>query len=283
MNPAGKTVLVTGSTDGLGREVALRLGKLGARVLVHGRDRARGEEVVKEIKADGGDARFYQADFASLGEVRKLAAAVLKDNPRIDILINNAGLGSGPAGAPREESADGHELRFAVNYLAPFLLTGLLLPTIEKSAPARIVNVSSLGQQAIEFDDVMLAKSYHHRRAYMQSKLAQILFTIDLAQALAGKGVTVTTLHPATYMDTKMVRAHTAPISTVAEGADAVMQLAVSDAVEGETGIYFNGLAEARAIPQAYDPEARARLWALSLKLTGLSDANFRLSLRKRL
>jgi NAD(P)-dependent dehydrogenase (short-subunit alcohol dehydrogenase family) len=277
MNPAGKTVLVTGSTDGLGREVALRLGKLRARVLVHGRDRARGEEVVKEIKAGGGDARFYQADLGSLAEVRRLAADVLKDNPRIDILINNAGLGSGLAGAPREESADGHELRFAVNYLAPFLLTGLLLPTIVKSAPARIVNVSSLGQQAIDFDDVMLKKSYHHRRAYMQSKLAQILFTIDLAEAIEGKRVTVTTLHPATYMDTKMVRAHTTPISTVAEGADAVMQLAVSDTVEGKTGIYFNGLTEARAIPQAYDPEARARLWVLSLKLTGLSDANFRL------
>ncbi|HXL67605.1 MAG TPA: SDR family oxidoreductase [Xanthobacteraceae bacterium] len=276
MNPAGKTVLVTGSTDGLGREVALRLGKLGARVLVHGRDRTRGEEVVKAIKAGGGDARFYQADLASLAEVRRLAAEVLKDNPRLDILINNAGVGSGPAGAPREESADGHELRFAVNHLAGFLLTGLLLPTILKSAPARIVNVSSLGQQAIEFDDVMLTKAYERRRAYMQSKLAQILFTVDLAQALQGKGVTVTTLHPATYMDTKMVRAHTTPISTVAEGADAVMQLAVSDAVEGETGVYFNGLAEARAIPQAYDRDARARLMALSLKLTGLSDGTFR-------
>ncbi len=276
MNPTGKTVLVTGSTDGLGREVALRLGKLGARVLVHGRDRARGEEVVKEIKAGGGDAYFYQADLSSLAEVRRLAADVLKDNQRLHILINNAGVGSGPAGVPREESKDGHELRFAVNYLAGFLFTGLLLPTIVKSAPARIVNVSSLGQQAIEFDDVMLQKSYQPRRAYMQSKLAQIMFTIDLAQALEGKGVTVTTLHPATYMDTKMVRAHTTPISTVAEGAEAVMQLAVSDKVEGKTGAYFNGLAEARAIPQAYDPEARARLWALSLKLTGLGDANFR-------
>jgi NAD(P)-dependent dehydrogenase (short-subunit alcohol dehydrogenase family) len=276
MNPVGKTVLVTGSTDGLGREVALRLGKMVVRVLVHGRDRARGEEVVKEIKAGGGDARFYQADFASLAEVRRLAADVLKDSPRIDILVNNAGLGSGPAGAPREESADGHELRFAVNYLAPFLLTGLLLPTIVKSAPARIVNVSSLGQQAIEFDDVMLTKTYERRRAYMQSKLAQIMFTIDLAERLKGKGVTVTTLHPATYMDTKMVRAHTTPISTVAEGADAVMQLAVSDKVEGKTGAYFNGLSEARAIPQAYDADARAQLWALSLKLTGIRDGNFR-------
>jgi NAD(P)-dependent dehydrogenase (short-subunit alcohol dehydrogenase family) len=276
MNPAGKTALVTGSTDGLGREVALRLGKMGARVLVHGRDRARGAEVINAIKAGGGDARFYQADLASLGEVRRLAAEVLKDSPRLDILINNAGVGSGTADAPREESADGHELRFAVNHLAGFLLTGLLLSTIVKSAPARIVNVSSLGQQTIDFDDVMLKKSYERRRAYMQSKLAQIMFTIDLSAALAGKGVTVTALHPATYMDTKMVRAHTTPISTVAEGAEAVMQLAVSDAVAGKTGTYFNGLAEARAIPQAYDPDARARLWALSLKLTGLQEADFR-------
>src|ERR1700693_2952833 len=127
MNPTGKTVLVTGSTDGLGREVALRLGKLGARVLVHGRDRARGEEVVKEIKAGGGDAYFYQADLSSLAEVRRLPADVLKDNQRLHILINNAGVGSGPAGVPREESKDGHELRFAVNYLAGFLLTAPLL------------------------------------------------------------------------------------------------------------------------------------------------------------
>jgi NAD(P)-dependent dehydrogenase (short-subunit alcohol dehydrogenase family) len=168
MNPAGKTVLVTGSSDGLGREVAIRLGKMGARVLVHGRDRHRGEEVVARIRADGNkEATFYQADFASLTAVRGLASAVLKDNQRLHILINNAGVGSGAAGAVREESADGHELRFAVNHLAGFLLTGLLLPTILKSAPARIVNVSSLGQQAIDFDDVMLEQNYERRRAYM--------------------------------------------------------------------------------------------------------------------
>ena len=174
MNPSGKTVLVTGSTDGLGREVATRLAKFGARVLVHGRDRARGEEVLKAIGGAKAGHAFYQADLSSLAEVRKLAQAVLKDHSRIDLLVNNAGIGVTSPGGLRETGADGFELRFAVNYLSGFLLTNLLLPTIKKSAPARIVNVSSLGQQAIEFDDVMLERDYSGTRAYRQSKLAQI-------------------------------------------------------------------------------------------------------------
>jgi NAD(P)-dependent dehydrogenase (short-subunit alcohol dehydrogenase family) len=266
----GKTALVTGSTDGVGRVVAERLAAMGARVLVHGRDRARGEAVVAAIEKGGGTAEFLAADLASLAEVRRLAEAVRQTTDRLDILINNAGIGT--AGAGRQVSADGHELRFAVNYLAGFLLTHLLLPLLKKSAPARIVNVSSAGQQAIDFGDVMLTRGYSGSRAYCQSKLAQILFTIDLAPELGGSGVIVNALHPATYMNTAMVRrAGVTPMSTVEQGAEAILSLAAGPALEGRSGLYFNGLREARADSQAYDAAARRRLRALSLELTGLS------------
>lgn len=268
----GKTALVTGSTDGVGRLVAKRLGEMGAHVLVHGRNRDRGERLVAEIEAGGGRAELLLADLAALSEVRALAEAVRRRTDRLDILINNAGIGTGRPGAPRETSADGHELRFAVNYLAGFLLTHLLLPLLKKSAPARIVNVASAGQQPIDFADVMLERGYSGARAYCQSKLAQIMFTFDLAEDLRGSGVTVNALHPATYMDTTMVRrAGVTPISTVEEGAEAILYLATSPALEGRSGLYFDGLREARAHPQAYDAEARRRLKALSLQLTGLN------------
>ena len=266
---SGKTALVTGSTDGVGRLVARELGQAGARVLVHGRDAERGARVVAEIEAGGGAATFLAADLSALDEVRRLAGAVKTTVDQLDILINNAGIGTA---GPRQTSAEGFELRFTVNYLAGFLLTLLLLPLIKNSAPARIVNVSSAGQQPIDFGDVMLTRGYSGARAYCQSKLAQIMFTIDLAAALEGTGVTVTCLHPATYMDTGMVRrAGVRPLSTVEEGARAILNLATSPAVAGQTGLYFNGLREAKAQAQAYDADARRRLQALSLKLTGFS------------
>jgi NAD(P)-dependent dehydrogenase (short-subunit alcohol dehydrogenase family) len=267
----GKTALITGSTDGVGRMVARQLADAGARVLVHGRDRDRGQRVVADITQAGGSAAFLAADLASLPEVQRLADTVRQTEPHLDILINNAGIGT--AGTSRETSADGHELRFAVNYLAGFALTYLLLPLIRHSAPTRIVNVASAGQQALDFDDIMLTRGYSGRRAYCQSKLAQILFTIDLAQELAGTGVSVNALHPATYMDTSMVRrAGVTPMSTVEQGAAAILNLAVSADLEGRTGRYFNGLREARADPQAYDDVARRRLKAIALELTGLAD-----------
>ena len=270
--PIGKTALITGSTDGVGRVVATRLGQDGWRVLVHGRDRERGERVVSEIKNAGGAAEFLAADLASLADVRRLAEAVHKTTERLELLINNAGVGSGGQQGVRQTSANGYELRFAVNYLAGFMLAQLLLPLIEKSAPARIVNVSSLGQQAIDFDDVMLTRGYSGSRAYCQSKLAQILFTIDLADELEGTGVTVTALHPATYMNTTMVRlSGVTPISSVEEGADAILKLAVSPQVEEQSGRYVNGQREARADAQAYDAGARRQLKALSFELTGLA------------
>ena len=263
---AGKTALLTGSTDGVGRLVAIRLGESGARVLVHGRDQDRGNRVVADIAESGGAGEFLAADLASLAEVRRLGETVRQRTDRLDILINNAGIGT--AGASRQTSADGHELRFAVNYLSGFLLTHLLLPLLRQSAPARIVNVASAGQQPIDFDDVMLTRGYSGVRAYCQSKLAQIMFTIDLAEALAGTGATVNALHPATYMDTAMVRrAGVTPVSSVEEGAAAILNLAASPAVEGRSGCYFNGLHEARAERQAYDASARRKLRVISQEL----------------
>jgi NAD(P)-dependent dehydrogenase (short-subunit alcohol dehydrogenase family) len=270
---SGKTALITGSTDGVGRVVAERLGAEGWRVLVHGRDRQRGDEVVAAIDNAGGSAEFLPADLSSLTEVRRLADAVHEATDRLDLLINNAGIGGGGPQGVRQTSADGYELRFAVNYLSGVLLTDLLLPLLRRGAPARIVNVSSLGQEAVEFSDVMLTKDYNGLRAYRQSKLAQIMFTIDLAHELAGSGITVNTLHPATFMNTKMVREFGTPLTTVEQGADAIMKLAVSPELEGKSGLYFNGQQEAKANEQAYDAHARHQLWDLSRELVGLSPA----------
>jgi NAD(P)-dependent dehydrogenase (short-subunit alcohol dehydrogenase family) len=271
MTTTGKTVLITGSTDGVGRYVAERLAAEGWRVLVHGRDRTRGEAVVEQISQQGGEARFLIADLSSLAEVRALAETVRRDGEGLDALVNNAGIGT--SGAQRELSADGFELRFAVNYLAGFLLTRLLLPMFENRKSVRIVNVSSAGQQAIDFSDVMLTHGYSGMRAYCQSKLAQILFTVDLAKELAGQSIAVNCLHPATYMNTTMVRlSGVRPISTVEQGGAAILQLVEAPALAGRSGLYFSGMQESRADRQAYDADARKRLRALSFDLTGLAD-----------
>jgi NAD(P)-dependent dehydrogenase (short-subunit alcohol dehydrogenase family) len=266
---AEQTVLVTGATDGLGKALATELARAGAAVLVHGRDDNRGKTILAEITAATGSdrLRWYRADLAHLDQVRDLAAAVAADTARLDALVSNAGIGTTIPPGGRRESANGIELRFAVNYLAGFLLTRLLLPTLCASAPARIVQVSSAGQAAINFDDVMLIRSYGGVQAYCQSKLAQIMFTFDLADELPAAGVTANALHPATYMPTKIV---SRPVSTLQSGVDATVRLVADPALDGVTGHYYDGLREARAHPQAYDPAARARLRTLSEQLTGL-------------
>jgi NAD(P)-dependent dehydrogenase (short-subunit alcohol dehydrogenase family) len=267
-------ILVTGATDGLGRRLAEELASRGATVLLHGRDRERGEAAVREIReATGGERlELYLADFASLGQVRALAEGVLAGHDRLDVLVNNAGLGVVDDGADeRALSDDGNELRLQVNYLAPFLLTRLLLPLLVRSEPSRIVNVASAGQQDIDFDDLMLERGYSGWRAYRQSKLALVMFTFDLAEELRGNGVTATTLHPATFMPTKMVTdAGISPTSSLEDGVQATLRLVVDPALDGISGTYFDGMSEARALRQAYDERARRRLRELSFELVGL-------------
>jgi len=261
----GKNVLITGSTDGLGREVAMRVAGLGAHVIIHGRNQERGKAVVDAIAKDGkGSARFYAADFASIADVKSFAQAVQRDYKRIDVLVNNAGV----LLKDRQVSKDGHEMHFAVNYLAGYTLTRMLLPTVIASAPSRIVSVASVAQSPIDFADVMLERPGAAGRGYGQSKLAQILMTVDLATELKGKGVTVTALHPATMMDSSMVReSGMAAQATVDEGATAVMQQIVGTV---ESGTYYRGLQSGRPNAQANDDAARTQLRELSVKLTGV-------------
>ena len=271
----GKTILVTGATDGLGKQVALDLAAGGATVLLHGRNQQKGEATLQEIRKATGNQKltYYNADLSSLDAVRRLSDQIQADQKRLDVLINNAGIGAGSHGDQRERSAEGYELRFAVNYLAPFLLTLRLLPLLRQSSPARIINVASVGQQRIDFDNVMLEDGYDGLRAYRQSKLAQVMFTFDLAEALRDSGITVNSLHPASLMNTKMVLETDyfgSPMTTIEEGAQAVEYLATSPELERVTGEFFDGMQQSRADPQAYDKEARRRLWRLSEHLVRL-------------
>ena len=232
--------------------------------MVHGRSRDRGEAVVEELREQTGNPRLHLhlADLSSLDEVRRLADEVEAGHDELHTLVNNAGIGTGP----REESEDGYELGFAVNYLSHFLLTHRLLDLLRRSAPARIVNVASAGQQPLDFDDVMLEREYDGFRAYAQSKLAQVMFSFDLAERLPADEVTVNVLHPASLMDTKMVReTFGAAHSTVAEGAEATAHLVELEDVSGR---FFDGMRPARADQMAYDRGARRRLWDISTELT---------------
>ena len=260
--------MITGATDGLGRGLAEELAPSGDRLILHGRNEEKGEALLEELSPKAtGDVEFRLAHFKSLDEVRDLADSLLEEE-RIDVLVNNAGIGTA---GPREESDDGYELTFQVNYLAPFLLTRRLVPLIERSAPSRIVNVSSAGQAPIDFDDVMLEDSYSGVQAYCQSKLALVMLTFDLAEELEGTGVTANCLHPGTYMPTNMVRqAGVDPVTPLEDGVAATMRLIASPELEQINGHYFNGTAESAPDLQAEDPEARRQLRELSAELTGI-------------
>lgn len=265
--PDKRIILITGATDGLGRRIAEKLAGPATHLILHGRDAARGKAVVATVEQARGPAEFHQADFASLAGIRQLAEAVRSKHDQLDVLVNNAGIAL--LGGKRHESADGFELTFAVNYLSTFLLTYLLRPVLGATRPSKVVNVASAGQSPIDFDNVMLERGYEGYKAYAQSKLAQILFTFDLAEETKGTNVTANCLHPATYMDTTMVRqGGITPINSVDTGADAVLAL-VND-TKSLTGRYFDVQRETKANAQAYDRDARRRLKALSLKLTGL-------------
>ena len=233
-----QNIVITGATDGIGKLTALKLAEKQANILVHGRNKEKVNKVVDELKTQTGNGKIkgLTADFSSLNEVRKFAEELKKEYKAVDVLINNAGVGF----ADERYSKDGYELRFAVNYLAPFLLTNLLLPELKKAAPSRIVNVSSAGQSPVNFDDIMLERNFNSTQAYCQSKLALIMFTIDLAEKLKDDDIIVNTLHPGTYLDTNMVRrSNINPLGKPETGADAEIYLATSPELENVTGKYF--------------------------------------------
>jgi NAD(P)-dependent dehydrogenase (short-subunit alcohol dehydrogenase family) len=272
-----QTILITGATDGLGRAVATELAAAGATLLLHGRAERRGEQTIKEIEDRTGNDRlsFYRADFASLDDVRAMTEQVLADHGELDTLVNNAGIGTyEPGEGERVVSDDGYELRFQVNYLAGFLLTRMLEQLLIDSSPARVVTVSSLGQMPIDFDDVMLERHFSGMRAYCQSKLAQVMFTFDLADQLADSGVTANCIHPASFMPTKIVlAARGSSSSTLEEGVQGLMHLISDPTLDDVTGRFYNGLHPSRPDPQAFDEDARRRLRELTEGLVGLSKA----------
>jgi retinol dehydrogenase-14 len=275
----GKAVLVTGGTGGIGKAAAIRLASMGARVAITGRDRARAEEASAAIARESGNPAvdIFVADMSSQSEVRRLAAEVLAAYPRIDVLLNNVG----GFWAHRHLTADGLEHTFALNHLAPFLLTSLLLDRLIASAPARIVTVSSGAQSMgkIDFDDLMGEQKYSGSRAYDQSKLANVMFTYELAERLEGTGVTATALHPG--MTSTAFSAEDPALGLLvaimrpfmrspARGADTAVYLASSPDAEGITGKYFADRKVKRSRDSSYDTAITARLWQVSADLVGV-------------
>jgi NAD(P)-dependent dehydrogenase (short-subunit alcohol dehydrogenase family) len=277
MTTTKPVILITGATDGIGLGTARELARSGATVLVHGRDPDRVAAVAKDIAEISPNSRIepYLADFSSLDDVRALADDVRKQHKKLDVLINNAGIGRGAdGGKTREISVDGNELRFQVNHLAPFLLQHLLLPLLKASGTGRIVNVASAAQTAIDFRDVMLERSYDGMRAYAQSKLAMVMATIELSRRPEAREVTVNALHPGSLLDTKMVReGFGRPQGPVEIGIRSEIHVATSPALDGITGQYFDRTQPARADGQAYDETARRRLWQLSERLVGIAES----------
>ena len=242
--PNDQTVLVTGATDGIGRAIATRLAQLGATVLLHGRDDAKLAATVDEIARRTGahDVHPLRADLSSLAETDALADEVLRRTDRLHLLISNAGVGFGPPDGPREVSRDGYELRFAVNHLAAHHLARRLAPLLQASAPARVVQVASALQTALDPDDLLTEHGWDGRLAYRRSKLAQVLSALDLAEDLRGSGVAVHAVHPATLMDTTMVRdAGAEPESTLEEGVTAIVRVCLDPTLDETTGRFFVG------------------------------------------
>jgi len=267
MADTAPAALITGATSGLGRYLARQLASSGWQLLAHGRDPARVADLSAEL---GGGARGFVADLASLGEVRDLAARITAEVPRLEVLVNNAAVGFGAPGEGRQVSVDGHELRFAVNYLAPVLLTRLLVPLLTASAPSRVLNVSSIGQVAFDPADAEFEHGYQGVEAYRRSKLALAAFSFDLAGQLEAAKVTVNCSHPATLMNTAMViHSGITPVSTLEQGGEATMRLITDPALDGVTGQFFDGLKIARARPEAYDPRFRAKLREVTDRMLG--------------
>jgi len=281
-NLAGKTVLVTGATNGIGKAAALELAKQGADLVIAGRDPARTRATVEQIRDQSGNPAVegMVADLSSMAEVRRLADEFIQKHPRLDVLLNNAG----GIFANRQVTVDGYELTFAFNHLSYFLLTNMLLETLKASAPARIVNVSSGAHSfgRMNFADLQMSRDYEYGggRAYGQSKLANLLFTYELARRLAGTGVTVNAVNPGTVatgfgennsglMKAAMVLYHRFSL-TPEQGADTLVYLAASPEVEGITGKYWIKRKPAASSRASYEESDQKHLWEISAQLTGL-------------
>jgi retinol dehydrogenase-14 len=260
-----KTILVTGATDGIGKQTALELARQGAKVLVHGRDKIKGAKVLDEINRDNCNENLtlYLADFSSLTDLKRMADDIKREQTALHVLINNAGTFS----KKRFLTEDGLEMTFEVNYLAPFLLTLLLLDMIKASAPARIINVSSAAHHnitAVDFDNLQGEKSYDGNEAYSLSKLGNILFSNELARHVAGSGVTVNSLHPGS-ISTKVLHAgFSMGGESVVEGARTPVFLAASQEVEGVTGKYYSRMAEKTPSALGQDKQLQKKFWKLS-------------------
>ncbi len=263
-----KTMLVTGSTDGIGRETALELAQTGAKILLHGRSAEKCRRVLREISHQTGNDRldFVVADFRSMRQVRAMAGRVQELTDRLDVLINNAGVQM----RRREETEDGFEVTFAVNHLAPFLLTNLLLDLVKKSSPARIVNVSSMTHQSgrLDFDDLQSKSHFDGQAVYATSKLCNVLFTRELARRLGGTGVTANCLHPG-VVDTKLLHVHFGGGAPVQDGAATPVYLATSPDVSNVSGAYFVRKQQVEPAAKAKNEETARRLWRVSAELVG--------------
>jgi retinol dehydrogenase-14 len=267
----GRVCVITGATNGIGKETALGLARLGATVVIVARNVERAAQTANEIERETGNRNIEMviADFASLAAVRAAAAEIARRHPTVHVLVNNAGRAS----KQRMVSADGFEMTFAVNHLAPFLLTRELLPLLRAGAPSRIVNVASAGERngPMLFDDLQSERNYRGFTAYGMSKLANVLFTYELASRLEGMGITANCLHPGTVATDllrqipKLLFALISPfLLTPAKGARTVVFLAASPSVEGVTGGYFQRCRAVRSSRRSYDIETRKRLWDVS-------------------
>lgn len=270
METTDRTVMITGATSGLGRAVAGSLAQRPGTLILHGRDADRLKELATELSSSMASIELVTAELDELSQVHDLVDDVFELTDHLDVLVNNAGIGKG-ATDTREESADGFELRTAVNHLAPFVLSLRLLPLLETGAPSRIVHVASGAQQPIDFDDPQIQHNYTGDRAYAQSKFAMVTTGFHLATKLPAEVVTVNSLHPATLMPTRMVEegyGHT--VDDLETGVNAVLHLVESETLESVSGQYFSVQQRADAHPQAYDPDVQQRLWDLSEQLTGV-------------
>ena len=263
-----KTILITGSTDGIGKQAALELSESGARVILHGRNKSKVKQVLQEIeqKSDNDQSDFFIADLSSLQQIRTMSAKIRRKYSRLDVLINNAGVAMNKL----EISEDGYEMTFAVNHLAVFALSFLLLDLMTASAPSRIVNVSSMAHSSsLNFENLATPRHFDGWEVYCQSKLCNILFTYELAEKLQNTGVTVNCLHPG-VIDTKLLRVHFGGGSPVAEGSRKLVHLATAPELATVTGEYFYDNRQTRSAEITYDAETRKKLWNLSEKLCRL-------------